>query len=204
MRSKFDDENLSIQAIEKKSGGTFVVRLEVLPKASKAAIERSAKELYTKHLTHLEAIYQAQLCSQVETLEHERQRNSQLMRVVEVMAENTGPSYDLRNSNIVNLADMVKDKAHQQVDQYNCTPEQQPLAEASAEIQRLLQQLWQANPNATLEQKRAFVDIGVSSILKQRAVDAFKFGGRAIIEKVLDNPNINVGIAIIEGWQEGE
>ena len=46
--------------------------------------------------------------------------------------------------------------------------------------------------------------MGISPTLKQRAVGAFKFGGKAFLEEVLDNPYINIGIAIIEGWQEGE
>ena len=204
VRAKYDDENLSIQAIEKKRGGVFVVRLEIPLKIDKAEIEQSVRELYFEQLNHLEAIYQAQLCSQAYSIKYERQRNSQLMRMVEVMAENTGPKYDLRNANIGNLANTVEDNARQQANQYNYTLEQQPLAEASAEIQRLLKQLEQTNPNATLEQKKAFVDIGVSPTLKQRAVGAFKFGGKAIIEKVLDNPYISVGIAIIEGWKEGQ
>lgn len=111
LRSQYDD--LSIQAIEKKSGGAFVVRLEVPPEADKGTIEREIKESYDEKLKILESSYQAQLQIQGEQLEHERKRNGQLMRVVEVMAENTGPKYDLRYSQIGNLADTVKDNASQ-------------------------------------------------------------------------------------------
>jgi uncharacterized protein YjbI with pentapeptide repeats len=205
LRSQYDDENLSIQAIEKKSGGAFVIRLEVPPEADKGAIESQAKELYTEKLKLLESSYQAQLQMQGEQLEHERQRNSQLMRVVEVMAENTGPKYDLRHANIGNMADTVKDNARQQTNQYNYeSPEKQSLAEAAIEIQRLLKVLEASNPTATEADQKAFVSAGVSPTMKQRAVGALQSGGKAALEEFLDNPYVNVGVAIVEGWREAK
>jgi uncharacterized protein YjbI with pentapeptide repeats len=203
LRSQYDDDNLSIQAIEKKSGGAFVIRLEVPPEADKAAIESRAKEFYSEKLRLLESNYQVQLQIQGENLEHERKRNSQLMRVVEVMAENTGPKYDLRNANIGNLADTVKDNARQQTNQYNYeSPEKQSLAEAAIEIQRLLKVLEETNPTATEADKKNFVSLAVSPTLKQRAVGALQSGGKAALEEFLDNPYVNVGVAIVEGWRE--
>jgi uncharacterized protein YjbI with pentapeptide repeats len=205
LRSQYNDENLSIQAIEKKSGGAFVIRLEVPPEADKGAIENQAKELYTEKLKLLESSYQAQLQMQGEQLEHEKQRNSQLMRVVEVMAENTGPKYDLRHANIGNMADTVKDNARQQTNQYNYeSPEKQSLAEAATEIQRLLKVLEASNPTATEADQKAFVSAGVSPTMKQRAVGALQSGGKAALEEFLDNPYVNVGVAIVEGWREAK
>jgi uncharacterized protein YjbI with pentapeptide repeats len=202
LRSRFDDD-ISIQAIEKKSGGAFVIRLEVPPEADKAAIESRAKEFYSEKLRLLESNYQVQLQIQGENLEHERKRNSQLMRVVEVMAENTGSKYDLRNANIGNLADTVKDNARQQTNQYNYeSPEKQSLAEAAIEIQRLLKVLEETNPTATEADKKNFVSLAVSPTLKQRAVGALQSGGKAALEEFLDNPYVNVGVAIVEGWRE--
>jgi uncharacterized protein YjbI with pentapeptide repeats len=205
LRSQYDDENLSIQAIEKKSGGAFVIRLEVPPEADKGAIESQAKEFYSEKLKLLESSYQAQLQMQGAQLEHEKQRNSQLMRVVEVMAENTGPKYDLRHANIGNMADTVKDNARQQTNQYNYeSPEKQSLAEAAIEIQRLLKVLEASNPTATEADQKAFVSAGVSPTMKQRAVGALQSGGKAALEEFLDNPYVNVGVAIVEGWREAK
>jgi len=51
LRSQYADQDLSIQAIEKKRGGAFVVRLEVSSEANKSEIESCAHELYeTKRL----------------------------------------------------------------------------------------------------------------------------------------------------------
>nr|WP_242044303.1 pentapeptide repeat-containing protein [Leptolyngbya sp. FACHB-1624] len=89
---QYDD--LSIQAIEKKSGGAFVIRLEVPPEADKAAIESHAKELYEMKLQLQEQRYQAELQAKdgqislyQEQLEFHRQNNTNLMEVVKTMAE---------------------------------------------------------------------------------------------------------------------
>ena len=54
-----------------------------------------------------------------------------------------------------------------------------------------------------MKEKKTFVDLGISPTLKQRAIAAFKSGGHAALEEFLDNPYINVGIAIFEGWTDG-
>ena len=82
-------------------------------------------------------------------------------------------------------------------------PNQRPLAEAANEIQNLLKQIEHNNPDATFEQKKTFVELGISPTIKQRAIHAIKAGGQAALEEILDNSYLNVGMAIIEGWQEG-
>jgi len=83
LRSQYDD--LSIQAIEKKSGGAFVIRLEVPAEADKAAIERQAKELYEMKLQLQEQCYRAEL--QAKELEFHRQNSTNLIGIVKTMAE---------------------------------------------------------------------------------------------------------------------
>jgi hypothetical protein len=98
-------EDLNIQGIEKKAGGSFVVRLEVPSDADKGTIERTAKELYETKLQTLEAYYQERLQLRGEQLdffkeqvEIERIRNTRLERIVETMAEKETPKYDLRGA----------------------------------------------------------------------------------------------------------
>ncbi|MBD2616320.1 pentapeptide repeat-containing protein [Nostoc punctiforme FACHB-252] len=94
LRRQYNDEDLSIQAIEKKSGGAFVIRLEVSAEANKVAIESHAKELYKTKLLFLEKQYQLELQGKQELifklecdLKHERQTNTNLLGVVKTMAE---------------------------------------------------------------------------------------------------------------------
>jgi hypothetical protein len=81
------------------------------------------------------------------------------------------------------------------------TPEKQSLAEAAAEIQKLLKQLEQTNPTATEAQKETFVSAGIAPTKKERLINALIEGGKGAIEEFLDNPYMNVAIKIIEGWK---
>ncbi|WP_287356275.1 hypothetical protein [Moorena sp. SIO3B2] len=84
----------------------------------------------------------------------------------------------------------------------NYAPEQkQTLSEAAAEIQQLLKQLEQSNPNATDLEKTAFVNIAIPASTKQRLLSALESGGKEALRELLDNPYVNVGMAIVEGWQ---
>ena len=128
LRSQYD--NLSIQAIEKKSGGAFVIRLEVPPEADKAAIESQAKELYEMKLQLQEQRYRAELQAKdgqislyQEQLEFHRQNNTNLMEIVKTMAEKETPNItnDLRGANIANFANQVRDSASQTASNFTQT-----------------------------------------------------------------------------------
>lgn len=71
------------------------------------------------------------------------------------------------------------------------------LAEAAAEIQKLLKQLETDNPTATEREKIDYVNVQTDPDIKQRAISALKAGGETAIEEFLANPYVNVGKAII-------
>lgn len=92
LRSQFNDQEINIQAIEKKSLA-FVIRLEISLGADKSAVETKAKELYGEQLKVLEEKYiermglqDVTLESAQESLDFERQRNTQLLSMVEIVA----------------------------------------------------------------------------------------------------------------------
>ncbi len=82
------------------------------------------------------------------------------------------------------------------------SPEKQSLAEAMVEIQTLLKQLEQINPTATETEQTAFVTAAIPVTRRQRAVGALQAGGKTAIAEFLENPYINVAIAIVEGWRD--
>ncbi|MEM9090461.1 MAG: pentapeptide repeat-containing protein [Cyanobacteria bacterium P01_F01_bin.53] len=106
LRSQYADQNLSIQAIERKRGGAFIVRLEVAEGADKSAIESSAKELYENQLKALETQHERQLRLQGEQhseeiqrlIAAERQEKATLMGILTTMANNQGPKNDFRGA----------------------------------------------------------------------------------------------------------
>jgi hypothetical protein len=87
---------------------------------------------------------------------------------------------------------------------YSKTFESRPtLAEAAEEIQQLLRQLAENNPDATEIEQKQFVTARIPAKRRERFFNALKAGGQAAIEEFLDNPYVNVAISIIEGWKEG-
>ncbi|MDX2214260.1 MAG: pentapeptide repeat-containing protein [Oculatellaceae cyanobacterium bins.114] len=70
LQSEYGNE-VSIQGIEKKAIGTFLVRLEVPLNIDKESIERQAKEFYQHQLQLQEAQYRQQL--QERTIEHQNE-----------------------------------------------------------------------------------------------------------------------------------
>ena len=109
---------------------------------------------------------------------------------------------DLREARIGNFANQVQDNARQQTNQHNyASPERQTLAEAAAEIQRLLKQLEATNPSATEIEQVAYVNVAAKPDLKQRAISALKAGGdTAIDEFFLENKYLKVGKAVVKAW----
>ncbi|MEM8612524.1 MAG: pentapeptide repeat-containing protein [Cyanobacteria bacterium P01_H01_bin.105] len=118
LRSQYDTQDLSIQAIEKKRGGAFVIRLEVPPEVDKTVIESRAKELYyASQVKALEAQYEERLRLQGQyledarqTIEVERRDKATLMGVMSTMASTQqGPKYDMRGAQIAgSIADTVQ------------------------------------------------------------------------------------------------
>lgn len=219
LRSQYDDDDLSIQAIEKKSGGAFVIRLEVPAEADKGAIESRAKELYERELQLLETQYRAELHAKEREIESYRRESTNMMEIAKLLAskpitveakavaENQSNSdtfnTDLRHANVGNFANKVQDNARQQTNQHiYASPEKQSLAEAMAEIQTLLKQLDQTNPTATKADKKTFVTAAIPVTRRQRAVGALQAGGKTAIAEFLENPYVNVAIAIVEGWRD--
>ncbi|NEQ18554.1 MAG: hypothetical protein F6K44_34905 [Moorea sp. SIO3E2] len=84
----------------------------------------------------------------------------------------------------------------------------QDLADATAEIQKLLQQLEQSYPNATEMEKQSALAVTLQQAIKQnptfktRLSNALKEGGIEAL-KVLFAP-IGIPIEIVKGWIEAE
>ena len=205
LRSQYDDDDLSIQAIEKKSGGAFVIRLEVPAKADKGAIESRAKELYERELQLQEAHYTAllqakdgQIMTYQVCLDSIRQSNTDLTGIIKTMAEQQPTNVTQNfNASVTGVAGNVAGDQN-----IYAAPEKQSLAEAAAEIQKLLKQLEQTNPTATEADKKIFVTAAIPVTRRQRAFGALQAGGKTAIAEFLENPYVNVAIAIVEGWRD--
>ncbi|NEQ54105.1 MAG: pentapeptide repeat-containing protein, partial [Leptolyngbya sp. SIO3F4] len=97
LRNQYADQDLSIQAIEKKRGDAFVVRVEVAEDADKTAIESSAKELYETKLALMEQRYRSELQAKDGEIIAYREQSANLMKITEMLAARP-PEYNFSNA----------------------------------------------------------------------------------------------------------
>ncbi|MEL6439106.1 MAG: pentapeptide repeat-containing protein [Cyanobacteria bacterium J06621_8] len=202
-KNECEGAELAVQSLENKDDEIVVVKLKVSPKADKTTIHGVFMQGYKFASNLLEVKYREELSNKETQLNKLINLVHQDSEVKKLMAK--VPKYDMRGSNFGNFVDTAESGSHQQVIQHNYTSEKkQSLAEAAYEIQRLLVQLEATKPGATEAEKNNFVTAAITPTLKKRAANALQAGGKAAVEELIDNPYINIAIAIIEGWKEIE
>ena len=219
------DEELSIQAIENKSDGAFVIRVNVPRNANKAEIEKYLKREYELTLTAVEEKYRSQLQAEKDQIAIYREKSADLMEMARLMAnrpiqniinvtnnaesksvsESYQSKYDQRNSNN-QFVDTAQPASNPTFNQNNYIPEQkQNLAEAAKEIQQLLYQLSQANSTTNEEVTEAILqEIKRNPTLKVRLQSALKAGGLEALKAIFNHPLFNIPAETIKGWLEAE
>jgi len=93
-----NNSSFSVRAIENKDDGTFVIRINVPPKADKMAIERSFWQKYQPMLAAKEELLLSSrndIQRYREDIAHQRQQNSQLMELVKTMQEKENSKYHI-------------------------------------------------------------------------------------------------------------
>jgi uncharacterized protein YjbI with pentapeptide repeats len=213
------DKALSIQAIENKNDGAFVIRVSVPPELDKSQIEQYFKRKYQLAIEAKDKQYRKYLRERLkdkdnlidsyrEQMTSIRQDNTQLIGIIKTMAEKEGSKYYLNQPQIGNWIDTAQTGSRQQSinNQHNYAPEQkQTLAEAAAEIQKLLKQLEQTNPTATEAQQIEHINNETSPNFKRRFASALQaFGETAIDEFVLENKWLKVIKETGKRWMKPE
>ena len=109
---------------------------------------------------------------------------------------------NLQGANVANMANVVRDEARQQANQYIHQPQQkQALAEAAEEIQKLLKDLETARPRATQLEKVAYVNDETTPSFKRRLAGVLRASGESAIDEfILENKYLKVAKAAIKGW----
>lgn len=194
-----NNTNLTVQSIENKGDGVFIIRVDTPLDANKPKIERDFWQGYEFAQQCLEPQYNARL-------EDKNKQINQLFYLLNQAQEKLGEIPKLMSEQPKvqqNFHDKVYGVAGNVEGNQNLyiSEEKQSLAEATAEIQQLLQQLEQTNPTATGLDKQAFVSAALPLTRKQRLISAVKEGGKAALQEFLDNPYLNTAMSIIEGWK---
>ena len=223
LQDEYGEENLSVQAIEKKSDDAFIIRLEVPPEANKADIESQAKALYEIQLKALEARYHAELQAKDEQIITHRQHNASLENIINMLgtrpiqniitvtanAENNSVSETFNNNfnqpNIANFANKNQDDARQQANQNIYQSQQnQNLDATKKEIQQILNQLAQTNPTTDVVTEAIHQKIKTDPTFKARLLAALKAGGLEALKAIFNHPAFSIPAETIKGYLEAE
>lgn len=86
LSTEFKLDDINIQAIEKKDGGAFVIRLEVPLESDHEAIEAQAKQYYYAQLKAIERRYKSQLNATDVELKLYRQKNADIKEITKLLA----------------------------------------------------------------------------------------------------------------------
>lgn len=195
LQAEVKSEELSIQAIEKKSGSAFVVRLEVPADANKAEIEKYIKQEYEAKLKFIEASYQKQLKAKNEELiKAYREKSIDMLNVVEMLSSSQhktiiNNSPNMISGNTYNQSGQIgighnegEIKGNAKVAGVINEAAQQDLTQVAAEIEQLLDRLQQTN-GVTLEtaQQQTAKDLATKAQndpnFKDRLINLGKFVG---------------------------
>ncbi|MGK7892864.1 MAG: pentapeptide repeat-containing protein [Xenococcus sp. (in: cyanobacteria)] len=192
------DTPLAIQSIENKGDGFVLIKVNVPENTDKGKIEGDFWQGYEFAQNALKEQYETRLLdkdkfiNKLFDLVHQSQEK--LGEVPKLMAEQPKIQQNF-NAPVNAVAGNVEGN------QNIYAPEQKTtLAEAAEEIQKLLKQLEQTNPTATIEQQQAYVNAAIPRSLKDKCVDALVAGGETAMDELFDNPFVQVGKAIVKCW----
>jgi len=212
------DDELEIVAMEKRGQDKFLLRAKTAPDANKSELSNEYFNTYNqvKELPEREIqLLLAEKDSQIRRLENMVMTALECPSFYAQNYHNQGDTkvsefyqskYDQRNANnqFVDTAESGSNVSFTQNNNY--TPEQkQSLAEAAAEIQKLLYQLAQNNQTNDEQVTKIIHDeIKNNPTLKARLQSALKAGGLEALKAIFNHPLFNIPAETIKGFIEAE
>ena len=170
LRVEADGAELTVQAIENKDDGAFVVRVNVPPDADKGAIEKFVKQEYDLALKTLDVKYRYELKAKDVEIESYRRENTNLMKLAEwasnkpifVQATATAESQSMAERNINTGGGSYYETINTGGGNYiqgNYVNMSQDLTEAAGQIQELLSQLQKSGVTVEAAQEQVVTDL---------------------------------------------
>jgi uncharacterized protein YjbI with pentapeptide repeats len=215
LRAQFHDDEISIQAIERKNEA-FILHLETTANSDvRALIEASAREIYETKLALLETQYRSELHAKQSEIDIYKWQSTNFMDIIKLQASRSisveanavveNPGIKI-NQKVGGSGNTVAGVVNGGINQFS-GEHQQTLADAAKEIQDLLNQLAQTYPTTTQTEKAIFAAKAVEKLeqdpsLKMRVIGALKSSGMAALQEAIDNPLFNVVSAFLDGFVE--
>jgi uncharacterized protein YjbI with pentapeptide repeats len=206
---------LEMVGLENRGNRQFIIRLKVYGQASYSQLR---EDYYSQYEQSLPVTDPQKLIPDVEDIAAKSE--AKVAKIIEDMKQNPGTQI-VTNQGIVITGGVVSMSGEQNVEvqqNFNASvygvsgnvqgdqniflsKEKQTLAEMAKEIQDLLKLLESSNPNATQAEKEQFVTMAISSTRRQRILSALDAGSKEALKEFMDNPYLNVAMAILEGWK---
>jgi len=224
---QYGDAQLAVQSIENKGDGVVIVKIATAPTADKEEIHSSFMNGYELASKVLAAQYEARLQDKDKhnearlqdkdkhneaRLQDKDKQINELLLIININSEVTKAvaesksgdiTFNQQGATIGSAVAKAESGSRIEVTQNIFHGEKKSLAEAAAEIQRLLSQLEKTNPTTTESEQVSYVNVAIKPELKQRAIAALKAGSEtAIDEFVLENKFLKVVKAVVKGWIE--
>jgi len=222
VQSESGGGELSIQAIEKKKDGAFVIRVTVPEGADKADIEKHLKQEYEWQLKALTEQYQFQLHAKENEIAIYRQQSANFFQIIEWLSkrptiiENKAESHLMSGNQEFNLDRpqfggglIGTNYGTQTGGTINNYGQQQDLAAAAAEIQKILDQLSQQYPTTTIVEQAIVAEKAVQQVaanpqLQSRVIGAIKGAGTEAFKQAVNHYLVTIFVEGVKGWSEAK
>ncbi|UKP01381.1 pentapeptide repeat-containing protein [Nostoc sp. UHCC 0870] len=194
-----ESSELSIQSIEAKGEGVFVIKVNTSSSANKEKIHSEFIQGYEFALKALEDRYRAELSSKSEEIQRQTEHINklflllnQLQTVQKNIAE--APKYDLRGSKFGG-GFTEKFEVNQNVTtHYNFV-----------EIQQLLNDLAETNATSETAFEAIYQEININNpTLKARLQAALRAGGLEALKAIFNHPVLSIPVEKLKSWLETE
>lgn len=102
-REEEEDADLSIQAIESRNDGAFLIRIKVPSEFDQMDIEEDFRQKYEAELKHRNSLLQVsdeQISLYQEQVQLKRQKGTEILEIIKTMAHEAVPKCDLRDAKV--------------------------------------------------------------------------------------------------------
>jgi len=192
LRIEAEGAELSIQAIENKDDGAFVVRVNVPPEADKAEVEKFLKREYEAELKIIDEKYRSQLSAKDVEIEGYRRENANIMEIARLMATRPinieakaiAESQTMGDRNIHTDGGNYNESISGNYIQGNYINLSQDLVQAAAQIQDLITQLQTQGATTETIQQQVATDLANAAKANPTMMDKLAGWGETLTQEV--------------------
>ncbi|MEC4818260.1 MAG: pentapeptide repeat-containing protein [Scytonema sp. PMC 1069.18] len=191
---------LTIQAIEHKNDGAFVLRVNVSGYANYQEIQKYLTQEYDLELKAIEEKYRVELLAEDDKIDIYHRKSANLTEIIKLLADITiyDFQYTQRPENSYNQR-VTENKISNNI----AINSKRNLVETRVQIQQLLYEIAQTNPTThDVVTERIYQEIQHNPMLKARLQAVLNAGGLEAVKVIFNHPLYSIPTLTIKGWLE--